>query len=628
MKRFIYEKRKIVYCIILLVLVSLLVMSVFSSTNKIQRPYKIDNGDLIFHGYSKEGTQYTNMVGDAHIHLPQLNKYVEIISLGFSSPLKQPLNITIYYADEGHGYSEEYTVYAESAENSTSTAILVGRYITTCRIDIGTQAGEIFELEHITINEPSVWKLGSFRQAIAILFLVLLVTIGYHLLQLQWKQEKIWLGICLGVGLLYLISITPFSVPDELHHYHSAYQLSNGILMDFSGMEYGDSAYFDYSDFAGHRNVSSGYIRILRDFNKPFRPGEAIPIPTPRGLSYFVEYLPQAIGIAIARITNQNFIRLFLLGRLCNLLFYSGCLYFAVRRTPKFKTMFGVIGVMPMALHQAASYSYDGFINGVSLFLTASILKAIYEKDILSRKDFLCILASGALLAPAKLVYCPLLLLVILIPEYRFGNRKGKLTRISLIWITTILFMVGFQLPTLLSQVGEKVQELNYEGYYNYTLSFIFEHPFQTAEIFWNTLQKMAVFWFRCALGQAMSGLTLVTPSWIINFYIITIFLSVLNHEKSDYVLCLLNRICILIVCAMVIGFTMLSMFLFWTSNIRLEITGVQGRYFIPIMPLLALSTNNQILILRKNVDKLLVISTVLLNGCVITNILNYTLGY
>lgn len=203
-----------------------------------------------------------------------------------------------------------------------------------------------------------------------VLFLLAACFAGTLLIVFIYKLcvEKIFAVLAGGLGFLYLITITPLSVPDEPYHYQSAYWCSNMLLFQWDRAEYGNSADFDYYGFVGHHNASSGYARILEDIRGPFEEGEEILIPAPRGLGYFVEYLPQAFGIALARITNQNFVRTFLLGRLFNLLFYTGCLYFAVKRIPKFKVTLGLIGIMPMSLHQAASFSCDSFINGTSFF--------------------------------------------------------------------------------------------------------------------------------------------------------------------------------------------------------------------------------------------------------------------
>lgn len=588
----------------------------------------IDLSECASHGYVQDGNFFINEIGDANIQLPEIEQYVAWLSVKFSDPIEQPLNITVYYAEADHGYSEGFTVSAELDINSNYAQLYIGEEITTCRIDIGTSIGEKFTLESISINDEQVVnkavRLELFMVVVLFFLAVCFVVTALVLFVYRLGTEKVFTMLALSLGFVYLITITPLSVPDEPHHYQSAYWLSNVLLFHWD--EYGDSTDFDYSAFVGHHNVSSGYLYVMENVGGSPAKGEVVQIPEPRAMSYFVEYLPQALGIALSRITNQNFIRTFLIGRLFNLIFYSGCLYFAIKRAPIFKIMFGLIGIMPMALHQAASYSYDGFINGMALLLIASMLKAIYEDGPLSKKDFYCILILGALLTPAKPVYFPILFLAVLIPERRFGGRKEKIIGIALVWIAGAVFAAGFQLQSLFTLATGSSHGLNQEGCYNYTMSFVFEHPWKTTQIFVGTFYKLALDWLKCAIGQAMSGLTLILPTWIIYGYMGVIALSVLNHERSDYVLRAGDRTVFLLVSMIVVLLVMLSMFLAWTSDFRTVITGIQGRYFIPVMPLLALLLNNQVLILRKNVDRTLIVVAVLLQCAVLTNVLNYTL--
>lgn len=626
------RRAKTVALLSILIIAVLLCAMHFVSFAKNQNgvPRTIDVSECVPYGYLQSGNHFTNEVGDAHIQLPELNQYVAGVTVYFSTPLKQSMNTALYYAETDHGYSEDYTMNENVFENSDHVVLHIGKEITTCRIDLGSMVGQEFSLDCISINDGQMLHemlLLEFFDVFILLSLITCIVVTF-LIVVVYKVsiEKVFAILALLIGCLYCILITPLSVPDELHHYHSSYWLSNMLLFQWDNSEYGNSADFDYSEYVDHHNVSSGYLRSLEEIGDAPKEGEDILIPQPRGLSYFVEYLPQALGISLSRITNQNFVRTFYIGRVFNLLFYSMCLYFAVKRAPKFKIMFGLIGLMPMALHQAASYSYDGFVNGISLFLIASLLKAIYEEGPLSKKDYFCILVSAALLTPAKLVYFPILLLVVLIPKDRFRSRKEKIIGIASIWIAGALTIAVFQFHALISLGAGDSRGLNYEGYYNYSISFIFQHPLETIEIFMTTFWQSAIGWLYGAVGQVLSGLTLSLPSWITRGYIALIILSALNHEKSNFVLFAPSRVVLLLASVATIFLTMLSMFLGWTSNFRTIIMGIQGRYFVPIIPLLALSTNNQFLIYRKKFGAVLIVSAVLLHCAALENILSYTL--
>lgn len=611
--------------LILVLLISVFVGSLLVHTEKVSNCVEVDIEQCALYGYSCSGNMYLNEIGDAHIQLPELNQYVAGVSINFTQPLEQLLNITIYYADRNHGYDERYTSSVDVLVGATRANLLIAKNVTTCRIDIGTHAGEHFEINDIIINDPATTGISLFKHLITILVIIFLLVTAYVFYNRERSLQKIFAGLALGIGLFYLVTITPLSVPDEPHHYHSSYQLSNYLLFHWDTLEYGDAQDFDYAQLMGHQNTSSGYLRIINELGGEASEGESVLIPKPRALSYFIEYLPQALGIMLARILNLNFITKFLIGRLFNLFFYSVCLYFAVKRIPKFKLVLGLIGIMPMSLHQAASYSYDAFINGMAFVLIASILKAVYEENRLDRKDYLWVLISGVLLAPAKVIYSAILLLCFLIPQARFKNKQQKLQRIALILTIAAVFVVLFQRNGLASMTTG-VDGLNWEGQHNYTLSFVFQHPLRTAEIFLQTFIELWENWFYWMIGSSLSGFTLPVPTWIINVFILIIFLAMLSQLRTTESLPSVHRYCYLCVFVAVLLLAMTYMFLSWTSDTREIIQGVQGRYLIPVFPLLMFALSNKTLVLRRNIDKELIIVSMFLHGNVIINILNYTL--
>lgn len=252
-------------------------------------------------------------------------------------------------------------------------------------------------------------------------------------------------------------------------------------------------------------------------------------------------------------------------------------------------------------------------------------MKAVYEEGRLERKDYFCILVSGMLLAPAKVIYSVILLLCFLIPSERFANRKQKRLGIALILAAAVVAIVVFQLNSLTGMAGG-TDGLNWEGQHNYTLGFAFQHPFQTLIIFLNTIQAFGEGWLYQMIGGSLSGLTLPVPTWIINIFILIFFLSALSRADMEDHLLPIHRGYFLSIFSAVLLLGMASMFLGWTSDFRQIILGVQGRYLIPVFPLVVFVVNNKTVVLRKNVDKGLSVMSVLLHGSVIMTILDYTM--
>ena len=70
----------------------------------------------------------------------------------------------------------------------------------------------------------------------------------------------------------------------------------------------------------------------------------------------------------------------------------------------------------------------------------------------------------------------------------------------------------------------------------------------------------------------------------------------------------------------------MLSMFLSWTSDNRPIIAGIQGRYFVPILPLLCLAVSDIRVKAKYDLSKMLVLVCAILQCVAIFTIVDYTI--
>jgi len=504
------------------------------------------------------------------------------------------------------------TIWSSSADNIEGGTLTIND--TVCPGDLGMQTFvKDVELLSVTVTVTML------------LTVLALLAVGYVLFRPVIAYERLFAALVFGFGLLFLVVMTPFSQPDEAYHYNSAYRLSNYMLFQWGEEgELGDSADFPYDQYDVHSNTARGYLNgICHFFSKP-QESETGYIPQPRGLTYFVDFIIPALGIALARLLSLNFIQLFLLGRLMNLLFYTVCVYYAVRRLPRFQLLLGLIALFPMALHQAASYSYDAFINGLAFLLIASILKAIWEEGPLPKKDFWIICVCGTLLAPAKIIYLPIIFLIWLIPKERFKSRGNKAMQCCCITAACILFMLIFSLPSIRS-LSEEHTTTNWEGEVNYSLSFVFEHPIETVRIFLNTIREKGKWYFTTMVGSCLSGLSLPMPSEIAWGFAVVAFCAGFFEKKERFWDVRFASIALAVV---VLLLAMTSMFLCWTSTTRSSIEGVQGRYLLPAAPLLFLSLSVRIPKLKEEFGKYLLIPCIGLEYVTILTVMNYTINH
>jgi len=456
----------------------------------------------------------------------------------------------------------------------------------------GVPIGGDMTLRTEVLRSESAQELQKKRMSVVIWIAVSLMAVtaaaGIYMTLFGKKLplEVIAFTLVLGFGIVYMMVITPFSVPDEDYHYNSSYQLSNYLLFrSENNYEAGEEADFPYSSFERHYNTEKGFLNgICSFFEEADTSGETIIIPNPRKVGYFLKYLLPAFGIALGRLLNLNFIRLFLLGRFMNLLLYAFCVYFAVRRIPRFKMVIAVVALFPMAMQQAASFSYDAFTNGLAFLMIASLFRAIWDEGKLTLRDILWFLIPGMVMAPAKMIYVIFFLLVFFIPKERFRRPERKFAACVLMLAACAGWILLFCIPTILRYLTPSEGEAGASGSGMYTVGFILEHPKSTVRVFVKSIIEKRDWYFRSMIAS-LSGTTLtVSIKLVWGFFTAAVLAAV--TEKDVRFPALLRLTCLILSLA-IFGLALLAMFLSSTPYSAPVIVGYQGRYMIPAEPLL-----------------------------------------
>lgn len=440
-----------------------------------------------------------------------------------------------------------------------------------------------------------------------------------------WREEKLFLAMIIPLGLIYIFMMVPLAIPDEQVHYQSAYQLSNIFRFQWSGRGTCLAEHFDYTGLGGHYNLSSGVARVMRELFAPAA-GEEVPLPFHYNLDYPVMYLPQALGLALGRLLGSNLVRLFIIGRLFNLLFYALCFYWAIRLTPKYKTLVMMIGLMPMAVQQAASFSYDGFIIGLSLLLFALIFRTSKQKGRITFREFIPICLTGLVLIPAKPVYYPLLLLLLLIPKERFGDWKRKLLWLAGCWAVVLLVVFLFQLSGISAVANSGHTETNWQGGENYTFSYMLANPGETAHVFVTTIRARWLDLLYESIGHSLAGMTITLQTAYPKAYLALLVLCVLRQCGDREKIGAAPKALMLVASAFSILLFMVTMFLSWTTRGQEVIQGLQGRYFIPFLPLGLICLDNDTIMLHRNTDRFVLTGALVLQAATIMGVLIRTL--
>lgn len=414
-------------------------------------------------------------------------------------------------------------------------------------------------------------------------------------------KSLIFLIVLICSGLLYMIVFPPLTAPDETYHFESSYCLSN-VLMGFGygtepmPMRMADEGLLreltidvgvgNYSTvFAGFAELFAGSDMVMADIGRSFSIGTNPP---------WIK-LPSALGITVARLLNLGPYYLLYLGRLCNLLVFVAAAWWAYRITPIGKNVLATVSLLPMTLHLAASYSYDAGILALAFLDTALILRAIRREGPIRLPELLSVGVTSCLLAPCKVVYYPLVLLVVFIPGRRFASRRHEVLIKASFIVLPLVVLLGLRLENLvdisgMTDTSDVVGPVRGdEAGLHYTLGDVLSNPVKFILMYLRTFDVMGTNYLFNIVGTALACLqqNIVAPYFYGVALMAILLLSSFKSIDDGECMGIPFRMCsvaVFIVCVLAV---MASMLLDWTSVTDTVINGVQGRYFLPLLPLL-----------------------------------------
>lgn len=444
--------------------------------------------------------------------------------------------------------------------------------------------------------------------------------IGFILL-LHWfcfgknvRMERLFLFSAIVLALAYMVFFAPISVPDEQAHYLSAYRLSNYFLFRFGQMgnpdvlmRSADLQFFEVFSPSGILNPER-YIQTIKGFSFFVGNSDVVTYSADAVTNVPLGYLASALGIALGRLLHLGSIPVFYLGRMFNMALYIALAYVAMRRIPIGKIVIFIVSLFPMTLHLCASYSYDCMIIGVSMLFVAEVLRMIYG-DSVSRGQLIFCAVLCFVLAPSKLVYTPLLFLVLLIPSEKMKAAcpHPNVLKVVLIAVGILGLLVG-QLGSMASYVSADsgAAYVDWAGQEGYSLSWVLQNPASTVVIFVNTLLNMGDFYLSSLLGGSLGWLQIGVPNLLCSLPFAVLFcLACLKKRQEEAApLRFLPKCWTLLLILGSCGLILASMFLSWTPLGSGTILGVQGRYFLPLLPALFLLLRSNAVTVDARMDR------------------------
>ncbi len=507
------------------------------------------------------------------------------------------------------------------------------------------------------------WLIGCYA-ALGIAALLALALLGWLLFDSGRRGrekaalEKIYPVAGLLLGLMYLFVLPPLSAPDEISHYVSAYRLSGVMLGEPAVSRDGrvllraEDAWvedlggvFEYeADEDGNLQVTgesrSGALKLGETLDESvyktlwelgvtgqYMPerlerlnGARVASTYPPVTTTPLAYVPQAAGIALARFLGLKTAPLLYLGRLMNLLFFVGLTWLAMRRLPFGREVLFGVAMLPMTLHLSASFSYDVMILGCMFLFTAVCLDLAYGKERVEIKDIVLLMALIAAAGPCKMVYAPMLGLCLLIPVRKFGGRGRWALAAAAVLTAFASAMLLVNSRVIASYATETESYVQWAGEPGYSLTLLIHQPMRLIRMFYQTLLWQAKEWHLTMIGASLGNLDEVLDVPYIAVALFTLGLLGLAFKKPGESARISGgcRVWVFTVCAGCMAAAMLSMLIAWTPLSSRVISGVQGRYFLPFLPVLLMALKNDIVILTKDKNRSILYLMCCLNGYVL----------
>lgn len=403
--------------------------------------------------------------------------------------------------------------------------------------------------------------------------------------------EHFFLAAGLVFGLLFLVLTPPFQVPDELAHASRAWQISTGRLLH--GSPRGEipralhQAHDDFEILKGarqKRNQETNDARVtpeeLLDLLGPKArrlDGESV-VTISNAFIYFpAAYVPSAAGFLAARLAGLPPVWWIYAGRLCNLAVWLAILFYAIRVAPVFKWELAFLALLPMSLFQGMSVSADSMIFAWAFLLTALVAESLFGEAPPGGRRMALMLLVVFLLAGGKQIFAlPFFLTLFGVDRH---ETRAEFFRFLLFGVLVIVLACLWPALNSLPRAPRGHDP-------RAALDQLLATPLTPLKALARTLLRHGRGLVDQYIG-ALGWLDVRLPAWLYGAYAMALvgmglFLCRVKSRVRPML-----RLGALSIFALNVSLTILTLFVIWPSREPLVAAGVQGRYFIPIVPVL-----------------------------------------
>ena len=412
----------------------------------------------------------------------------------------------------------------------------------------------------------------------------------------------IFIVTSLTFGVFFILTTPLLRGPDEMAHFSRAYQISEGSLVpvrmstedNFGGavpqsvLTIGRAAYDDLisekrggpdtllSDEKWNEIASLPFNDITQELKFP---GSASYPPT--------IYVAPALGASFAKLLDTSASTALLIMRIaCLISFVVVAVYsLYIVRELKVKWVFFVAMLTPTALFQASMISTDGFMNALIFLMSAVLIKSFTVKKPLGSLEVSAFLLAAILVALSKPNYAIFALSAMLIPSSKLAAIRKISPNVLKVLIVSIPFIALGAWSLLTSDVKDYLGTIRGDGNAALInsaqqLQNVLSDPFAFVIVFVKTLIQNEGSYILGIVNSTHGSLVILPAILVVSL----LLLAGLYCKPRDIVhrrsLRLFGILLAVLACSI-----FAALYLIYTPVYHGFIDGVQGRYFLPLMP-------------------------------------------
>ena len=425
-------------------------------------------------------------------------------------------------------------------------------------------------------------------------------------IRISVQPAAVFIALSLAFGGLIISGTPPLRGPDEISHFVRIYSYARGEILPTTEVDgrkgilvepglYSELQFFRTAGevfaredglhypqlVAGYRNAIISPIADEADPSPIFAPFAGTEGYNP------VAYIPYIAAAAIGRLFKLDFPDMLLFMRWFGLATFTAIAAYSIAVTPALKWAFVMIALLPVSLYNRSVLSADGAALSTALTVTALCLRAaggttagrVWERSLWMT---LCALSKQP-----QIVFLLLELMV-----YRVKELPRQWLRVASVVLPSVILSPMWVFAVSAEIAAWRLQE---EGHHPpehfdplWKLLYMWDHPYHFPLAAWRALSGWGD-----RLWQELIGIVgwqdILLPTW--TYVALTVLLFLVPFQKLQVSGATRARVAV-ITGLVVLSYVILVYLIFFLTYTPLDVDhvrGVQGRYFVVVLPVAAI---------------------------------------